>query len=185
MKKILLTLLVLGVAAGAYAQTTFGARVGPDFSSWTSKSSGEKTTSQMLVGVEGGVYANVPVAPEFYVQPPLMYEGKGDKNTGTDNVRVTTRLHYLVLPVDLVFKPEMPNGSGSWIVGVGPYLGYGISGKTLLDADSIKYSYNPFSGNAFSSSGDAMKRKNAGEAPRHLVSRQFGSRQAEPIAVIV
>lgn len=105
--------------------------------------------------------------------------------TATDNVRVTTRLHYLVLPVDLVFKPEMPNGSGSWIVGVGPYLGYGISGKTLLDADSIKYSYNPFSGNAFSSGGDAMKRKNAGEAPRHLVSRQFGSRQAEPIAVIV
>ncbi len=120
---------------GVMPTTTFGIKAGPSFSSMTSKTNGEKNTSEMMVGVEGGVYANIPIAPQFYIQPSLMYEGKGGKETYEDNGvsrKFKTRLHYLTLPIDFLFKPEMPNGSGAWIIGVGPYLGYGISGKSKL-----------------------------------------------------
>lgn len=132
----------LCMAAGAFAQTTFGVKVGPSFSSYTAKTSGDKTTSKMMVGVAGGVYANLPIAPEFYVQPSLMYEGKGGKSK--DDSHVKTRLNYLTLPVDLLFKPEMPNGSGAWIIGVGPYVGYGLSGKTSYESGGAEVSADPF-----------------------------------------
>jgi len=158
MKKVFFTMAALCMAAGAFAQTTYGVKVGPDFSSYTSKVSGSKETSKMLVGVAGGVYANIPLAPEFYVQPSLMYEGKGGKSK--DNTHVKTRLNYLTLPIDLLFKPEMPNGSGAWIIGVGPYLGYGISGKSAYSDNGNEISVDPFKDNG---AGDAgLKRFDAG-----------------------
>ena len=120
---------------GTMPTTTFGVKVGPSFSSMTSKVGGDKNTSDMLVGIEGGVYANIPIAPQFYVQPSLMYEGKGGKES-SDGVDEKVHLHYLTLPVDFLFKPEMPNGSGAWIIGVGPYFGYGLSGKVKSDGET-------------------------------------------------
>lgn len=126
MKKIVFTVAALCIAMATFAQTTYGVKLGPNFSSLTTKSDGSKETNKMLVGLAGGVYANIPLAPQFYIQPSLNYEGKGGKDKSSD---AKLRLNYLTLPIDLLFKPEMPNGSGSWIVGVGPYLGYGFSGK--------------------------------------------------------
>jgi opacity protein-like surface antigen len=133
MKKILFTALALSVCSTAVlAQTSFGIKAGPDFASITTKSNGSKHTGKILTGLMAGVYANIPLAPQFYVQPSLLYEGKGSKDAfyGADT---KVRLNYLTLPVDLLFKPEMPNGSGAWIVGIGPYFGYGISGKSSGD----------------------------------------------------
>ena len=118
-----ITLLTVNTAD---AQVSYGVKLGPDFSSMTSKAGSSKETTKMIAGFTGGVYANLPIAPQFYVQPSLMYEGKGGKDKSTG---VKTRLNYLTLPIDFLFKPEMPNGSGSWIVGIGPYFGYGLSGK--------------------------------------------------------
>lgn len=167
MKKLVFTVAALAIAGASFAQTTFGVKVGPNFSSMTGKVDGDKETSKMMVGVAGGVYANLPIAPQFYVQPSLMYEGKGGKNTedfGGTSVDVKTRLNYLTLPIDLLFKPEMPNGSGAWIVGVGPYFGYGISGKTKVSSNSTDVtsgSYDPFKEDG--GSGDAaIKRFDAG-----------------------
>lgn len=163
MKKIMLpfaTFLLTGVTLlsvnNANAQTTYGIKLGPDFSSLTDKVSGTKETTKMLVGLTGGVYANVPIAPQFYVQPSLMYEGKGGKDKSTD---VKTRLNYLTLPIDFLFKPEMPNGSGSWIVGLGPYFGYGLSGKTSGTVGSTAFSGDPFKDNG---GGASLKRFDAG-----------------------
>jgi len=160
MKKIIFTMAALCVAGATFAQATFGVKVGPSFSSVATKSDGHKETSKMLVGVAGGVYANLPIAPEFYVQPSLMYEGKGGKEStdiGGTNIDTKVRLNYLTLPIDLLFKPEMPNGSGSWIIGVGPYLGYGISGKSSVSG--VSGSTDPFKGGSDDAS---LKRFDAG-----------------------
>lgn len=163
MKKIMfpvLALLMGGIilfsANTAHAQVSYGVKLGPDFSSLAYKIDNSKTTSKMLVGVAGGVYANLSIAPQFYVQPSLMYEGKGGKDKSTD---IKTRLNYLTLPIDLLFKPEMPNGSGAWIVGIGPYFGYGLSGKTSGTAGNTTFSGDPFKDNG---SGASLKRFDAG-----------------------
>lgn len=153
---------------GGMPMTTFGIKVGPSFSSMTTKTNGDKNTSDMLVGLEGGVYANLPIAPQFYIQPSLMYEGKGGKETydnGGVSGEAKTRLNYLTLPIDFLFKPEMPNGSGAWIIGVGPYFGYGLSGKTKLSGEvgdvGGSASYDPFKDGG-SDNDAALKRFDAG-----------------------
>src|SRR5690625_1328438 len=158
---------------GYMPQTTFGIKAGPSFSNLTSKSGGDKDNSDILVGLQGGVYANIPIAPQFYIQPSLMYEGKGGKKSETysdDELElradVKERLHYLTLPVDFLFKPEMPNGSGAWIIGVGPYIGYGISGKGTTSGnageETTSTSYNPFKENIIGEDDPALKRFDAG-----------------------
>lgn len=153
----------LAIAGASFAQSSFGIKVGPNFSSMSTKMDGNKETSKMMVGVAGGVYANLPLAPEFYIQPSLMYEAKGGKDSyeesGVD-VTAKTRLNYITLPVDLLFKPEMPNGSGAWIVGVGPYVGYGISGKSKIEGGSLSASSDPFKKNGATDA--ALKRFDAG-----------------------
>ncbi len=111
------------------SETTFGIKVGPNFSNMTGKDLDPKP--KIKVGLQGGFYANIPIASQFYVQPSLMYEGKGaqsDEGGGKEKVN----LNYITLPIDFLFKPEMPNGSGAWIIGVGPYFGYGFSGKVSM-----------------------------------------------------
>lgn len=163
MKKIMFPVLALLVEAiialsvnTASAQVSYGVKLGPDFSSLTNKVDNSKTTSKMLVGLAGGVYANLPIAPQFYIQPSLMYEGKGGKDKNSD---VKTRLNYLTLPIDFLFKPEMPNGSGSWMIGFGPYFGYGIGGKTSGMVGNTTFSQDPFKDNG---AGASLKRFDAG-----------------------
>lgn len=158
MKKVVLTLSALLIVGATFAQTTFGVKLGPSFSSLASKTDGSKETSKMLVGLAGGVYANLPLVPEFYIQPSLMYEGKGGKDKNSD---IKTRLNYLTLPIDLLFKPEMPNGSGAWIIGVGPYLGYGFSGKASGNVGGGEVSIDPFKDNG-QTGGAVLKRFDAG-----------------------
>lgn len=151
MKKMIFTLAALGIAGAALAQTTFGIKAGPDFSSYAAKYGSSKETSAMIIGLSGGVYANLPIAPEFYIQPSLMYEGKGGKEKELDT---KARLRYLTLPVNLLFKPEMQDGKGSWIIGAGGYIGYGLSGKVttgINDSTSVfSFSSNPFDKGNFS-----------------------------------
>lgn len=159
MKKLLLPvaallmtgLFMIPVKKAEAQMTTFGIKVGPSFSSMALKEDGKKSTSDMMVGLQGGVYANIPIAPQFYIQPSLMYEGKGGKESVEfEGLKQEgkVRLHYVTLPVDFLFKPEMPSGSGAWIIGVGPYVGYGISGKIKtsgdLDDDEDNASFDPF-----------------------------------------
>ncbi|WP_344980669.1 porin family protein [Compostibacter hankyongensis] len=139
MKKWYLAVAAMLIAGTTFAQTTFGLRVGPNFSSATQKVDGEKETSKIITGVAGGAYANIPIATDFYIQPALQYEGKGGKAKDFD---VTTRLNYLTLPIDFVYKPEMGDGS-NWIVGVGPYLGYGLGGK-VKGGDETTSDQDPF-----------------------------------------
>ncbi len=150
MKKLLITLLTLVVTGTAFSQTTFGIKAGPNFSSMTSKSGDSKSTTHLIAGLAGGVYANLSLLPELYLQPALFYEGKGGSGQ-IEGYRLKTRLNYLVVPVDLLFKPEMRNGNGAWMIGLGPYFGYAFSakrsGEQIESFDPIKNGYfNRFDG---------------------------------------
>src|SRR5690625_7336784 len=100
----------------AEAQTAFGMKVGPNFSNMTVENEADLDT-KINIGIQGGLYANLPIGNEFYIQPSLMYENKGTKIEISDlDVDMKMNLNYLTLPVDFLYKPEMLNGSGSWII---------------------------------------------------------------------
>lgn len=165
MKKVILSLgimTMLGVfilpGKNASAQTQFGVKVGPSFSNMTVKDNDGKEEGKMKTNFEGGVYANLGIAPEVYIQPSLLYEGKGAKAKGDFPGEIS--LSYLTLPINFLYKPEMMNGS-AWFIGFGPYVGYALSGKIQLDGTSG--SLDPFK-NMFGDGEDKsmMERFDAG-----------------------
>lgn len=140
MKTMMMSLAALLIAGAAFSQTAFGVKAGPNFASYTLKTNGAKSTSDLKTNVALGLFADIPLATDFYFQPNLMYEAKGG-NAKSSNQK--TRLSYLTLPLDLLYKPSL--GSDKVFIGFGPYLGVGLSGKTKSTSSTgTTVSVDPF-----------------------------------------
>jgi len=93
-----------------------------------------KDAIKPLTNFSFGGYASIPVSGKFSVQAGLNLSGKGTRAeaTVTDQfVTVTgkrkTPIMYVEVPINAVFN------FGGFYVGAGPYVGYGIAGKTKTD----------------------------------------------------
>jgi hypothetical protein len=146
MKKniLLASLAVLIMTATVSAQTqkvevggtTFGVRAGINFQNINGKyADGDRIKNDLVTRFHVGVNAEIPVAPEFYFQPGLLFTTKGTKGTEDffgQQLEGKLNLSYLELPLNFLYKPVL--GSGKLIVGLGPYVAYGIGGKLKLEA---------------------------------------------------
>jgi hypothetical protein len=102
----------------------FGILGGVNFQNLNGKDySGDKFTNDMIIGYHLGVNVMIPIVPQFYFQPGLMFSTKGAKYSDGS----TARISYIELPLDAVYKALL--GNGYFILGFGPYLGYAISTK--------------------------------------------------------
>ena len=128
----LVFLLMLSAAfANAQSKTTFGILAGVNAQNLNGKDfNGGKLANDMIIGFHAGVNAQIPIAPEFYFQPGLLFSTKGAENT-QDAINTKYQLSYVELPLNLVYKGAL--GNGFVMVGFGPYVGYGINGKVTLD----------------------------------------------------
>jgi hypothetical protein len=88
----------------------------------------------LLIGYHAGVNIQIPVAPEFYFQPGLMFSTKGAESVSL--LTPTYKLSYVELPLNFVYKGQV--GNGYFMVGVGPYVAYGIGGKAIYEVGSVK-----------------------------------------------
>lgn len=133
MKKKVLCAAVAGlVTTSLFAQsmvktepgTTFGLRAGVNFQNINGKDALDNNlNNDITTGFNAGITAELPVGSGFYVQPGALYSTKGAKYQG--DTKVT--LSYIEVPVNFVYKPIL--GSGNMLLGFGPYVGFGISGK--------------------------------------------------------
>jgi hypothetical protein len=142
--KLISLALVLALSAPfAIAQSTekgktsFAILGGVNFQNLTGKNNnGDKLTNDMLVGFHAGMNIQIPIAPEFYFQPGLLFSTKGAKNSyGT--LTGTYKLSYVEIPLNLVYKGAI--GNGFVMLGFGPYLGFGIGGKSSIIDGSTTY----------------------------------------------
>ena len=113
----------LGILGGLNFQNLNGKDVG-----------GDKLENDMLLGFHGGVNVQIPIAPEFYFQPGIMYSSKGAKNT-SGSIKSTTKLNYIEVPLDFVYKASL--GKGFFMLGFGPYVSYGMSGNVKTVSGSV------------------------------------------------
>ena len=151
-RKIVLIAAFTMVAAMSYAQTTFGVRAGVNFQNINGKDeSGEKLTNDMIVGFNAGVNAEIPVAPDFYFQPGLLFSTKGAKES-VEGYTTQINLSYVELPLHLVYKPLL--GKGHLILGFGPYVAYGVTGKVKMDIGGTETEYDVKFKNKVTSSDD-------------------------------
>lgn len=116
---------------------SWGVRAGVNFTNINGKySGGNKMKNDLLVGWNAGVNVEIPIAPEFYFQPGVLFTTAGAK---LDNVALnqayntTVHLSYVEIPLNFVYKPML--GAGHLIAGLGPYIDFGVGGK-------VKYSGN-------------------------------------------
>lgn len=147
MKTRLFSLLMILIFSGSSAiaqfndnaKMSFGILGGINFQNLNGKQdNGDKLENDMILGYHAGVNVQIPIAPEFYFQPGLMFTTAGAKKTYTESgteYTWTIKLSYLQLPLNFVYKGEL--GNGYVMVGFGPYLGYGIGGKEKLEGGSV------------------------------------------------
>lgn len=142
-----LCLLSCFAAGAAQAQTrvSFGPRVGGNLSSATfnalNQASGGGSSLSLsrssLPGVQVGMGASIGSGP-WTLQPALMFSQKGLKQTATASesfagetvtldLRVTSRINYLELPVNVVYTLGA-DGQGVQLF-AGPYVAVGVGGK--------------------------------------------------------
>lgn len=132
MKKLLSVLLGVGISIGAFAQeTSFGVKAGVNLGKYSNVPDELKDFQKMNPSFYVTGYADLPVAPQFSIQPGLSLQGKGSKFSydGNDlDGSATTNVMALEIPVNAVYY--IPTGvSGSVFLGAGPYAAYSLSGK--------------------------------------------------------
>jgi hypothetical protein len=111
-----------------FAQTTFGLRGGVNFYSSSSKNAnGDKSETGLITGFNIGANAEIPVGIDFFIQPGVLYTTKGGKDKDTDNKLV---ISYIEIPVNFIYKPDL--GKGKVLLGFGPYIAFGVGGKSEL-----------------------------------------------------
>ncbi len=111
--------------------TSFGLRAGVNFQNINGKDeNGEKLENDILTGFNIGINAEIPVGVDFYFQPGLLYIIKGAKSEEIilgETINGRMKISYLELPLNFLYKPLL--GTGHLLLGFGPYVALGISGK--------------------------------------------------------
>jgi hypothetical protein len=142
MKKVLLSAAAMLIAGLSFGQVKWGIIAGPNFSSYTSKAGDDKETSGLKTSVRAGITVDLPLADEFFIGTGLLYAGKGGKDKDDALVSFKSNLSYLQLPILFTYKPQV--GTGNLVLGVGPYLAYGIGGKHKGNVGNLSGEFKAF-----------------------------------------
>jgi hypothetical protein len=147
MKNRLVSIVLIFVLSASFAiaqeksKMSFGILGGVNFQNLNGKlSSGDKLKNDMLLGFHGGFNVQLPIASEFYFQPGLMFATKGAKDTYTilgSEFTNEIKINYIEMPLNLVYKGAV--GNGFVMLGFGPYLAYGISGKQVFEGNDLTF----------------------------------------------
>ena len=136
---ILLAALFLMANAGiAQTKTSFGIRAGVNFQNLNGENfDGDDLDNKLKTGFHVGVDVDIPLAEEFYFRPGLLFTTKGAKLDDGDDTKIN--LSYIELPLSFVYIPTL--GAGKLVLGIGPYVAYGVAGKIKNDDfdENIKF----------------------------------------------
>jgi hypothetical protein len=140
---ILCSALLLLSAVYSHAQKSKSSliiRGGANFANVSINNDGDLDDAKMITSFQAGIVGDIHLAPVLYLQPGLIFTGKGTKtqagNEGDANwSRATVKPYYLEVPVNLVFKT--PGDGVRFFAGAGPYLGIGIAGNRTLEGSVL------------------------------------------------
>ena len=107
---------------------------------------GKVDEAKMLTSFQVGVIGDFHLGSIVYLQPGILYTGKGTKTQSGDPSsanysKATSNPSYIEVPVNLVFKtPAVKNTR--FFFGAGPYLGIGVAGKIKNEGKVLGIEYN-------------------------------------------
>lgn len=136
--KTLATIIIAfltALSATSQPKTTFGIKGGINLIT-TSSSPGTMTS------FSAGAFTDIEFSKDISFQPGIFYSGKGYK-TLPSPAMATTRINYLNIPLNLIYKRLA--GKGNFFIGAGPFAAIAVSanekgyGFTNFDSKSMSY----------------------------------------------
>ncbi len=149
MRKFILNSLIILFAfssSASIAQVRYGVKGGFQFSGVYNHiltNPDRLVKSGMVGGFHGGVFMEMPIKGHLYFHPNLLFTMKGYKNPGWPDLE--THAYYLEMPLNVIYK--LPLGNRNLLLGVGPYLGYGLGGKWKISPNPDRDFYLGMEGN--------------------------------------
>jgi len=115
------------------AQLKTGVQAGVNLQNFNGKDqSGDKLEYDLTPGFHAGVSLLMPIAPEIWFQPGLLFSTKGAAlKEATPDAKY--RVSYIELPLNLLYRGRL--GNGFVLLGFGPYVGYAAAGKVIIGDD--------------------------------------------------
>jgi hypothetical protein len=132
MKKFILSIGLVGVAAASNAQVAFGPEVGLNSVNMTLKdtaASALSTGGAKLSFTVGGV-AEFGLSDNFYLQPGVFYVRNGFKSS-VFGITMDMVVNTIQIPINVEYKFGKPGGNRVF-VGAGPYIGMNLGGTMSL-----------------------------------------------------
>jgi hypothetical protein len=127
---VLAGLLLMLNTGFAQSKTAFGIRAGVNFQNLTGEDvDGDDLDFKLKTGFHVGIDVDIPVADQFYFRPGVLFTTKGAKLDDGDDTKIN--LSYIEVPLSFAFKPTL--GNGKLVLGIGPYVAFGIGGKVKND----------------------------------------------------
>lgn len=127
------------IFSNLYAQVNWGINVGLNYTNVNAISElRNEIESQAIPRMNVGLSVDIPIYRDLYVQPMFMYSGKGHKSDAGEigfTKDFKAKVNYLELPVQILFKPAV--SSGNMVIGLGPYIAYGLGGKWKSPEDVL------------------------------------------------
>ncbi len=104
----------------------FIVRVGGNLQNFRGKdATGKSLDHKSALRFNAGIVSDLHIKGSFYLQPGILYNMKGAKLNESEERDLT--LGYIEVPLSLVYKPSV--GASNLVVGAGPYMAFGMSGK--------------------------------------------------------
>ncbi|MFV0469903.1 MAG: porin family protein [Dysgonomonas sp.] len=126
--KSCLVAVALLASVSSFAQGAGAVKFGVNAGVNLSNIAGDIDNTDAKIGFQAGVTADYYLTEAVFLQSGLSYTTKGYK-TGDDDSGVKGTLGYLQLPIKVGYAIPVSDGF-SVNLNAGPYLAYGISGKT-------------------------------------------------------
>ncbi len=133
MKKRMFVLFAAVLMSAAAFSQGFGVRAGFNMVNINGEVGGEDLETALKPSFNAGLFYEINVASDFYFQPNLLFSMKGAQDE--DDSKLKYNVGYIELPLHFLYKPQL--GSGSIIVGFGPYLAYGVTGKIKYEDEDM------------------------------------------------
>ena len=140
MKKVILSAVAIMLFGFMSAQekeksksdVKFGAKGGINFANLSGDDAGDAT---MYVGLNVGLFVEIPVTDKLIIQPELLYSAQGSKSEGPlvvdgslYDVKATLKFNYINVPV--MFKYKVVE---KFSLEAGPYVGFLTAAKVKVE----------------------------------------------------
>lgn len=131
MKRMWITFVIFGFGMfKTQAQIGYGVKTGLNLAKYSQVADVLQKYQKNNLSYFVTAYADFPITSQFSIQPGISLQGKGAKYSGEaegSEFALTQNVMSLELPLNAVYY--FPTGSGHVFLGVGPYIGFNISGK--------------------------------------------------------